>query len=69
VTSQAPPTSVGDVANIFPALNQNFPTEIEDEANGYFQRIYNNAPNPTISIDEVLQLTCSFKLNYVVNTL
>lgn len=34
--------------------------EIEDEANGYFQRIYNHPPHPTLSIDEVLEMLKKF---------
>jgi len=30
--------------------------EIEDEANSYFQRIYNHPPHPTLSIDEIIDL-------------
>ena len=41
----------------FAAVNQQFPREVEDEANSYFQRIYtqpdSNAGAPPISIDEV----------------
>ncbi|CAO1323562.1 unnamed protein product [Diamesa serratosioi] len=35
--------------------------EIEDEANGYFQRIYNHPPHPTLSIDEVLEMLQRFQ--------
>ncbi|GBP76975.1 CCR4-NOT transcription complex subunit 1 [Eumeta japonica] len=35
--------------------------EIEDEANGYFQRIYNHPPHPTLSIDEVLNMLKKFQ--------
>ena len=35
--------------------------EIEDEANSYFQRIYNHPPHPTLSIDEVLDILQRFK--------
>ncbi|KRG04047.1 uncharacterized protein Dmoj_GI19666, isoform F [Drosophila mojavensis] len=35
--------------------------EVEDEANSYFQRIYNHQPNPTLSIDEVLDILQRFK--------
>ncbi|XP_066906424.1 CCR4-NOT transcription complex subunit 1 isoform X2 [Halyomorpha halys] len=37
-----------------------FPKDIEDEANSYFQRIYNHPPHPTISIDEVLDMLKKF---------
>ena len=36
------------------------PKDIEDEANSYFQRIYNHPPHPTISIDEVLDMLKKF---------
>lgn len=42
-------------------MDQNFSKEVDDEANGYFQRIYNQPPNPTMSIDEVLQMLKRFK--------
>ena len=51
----------GDMSSIFPAVNQQFSKEIEDEANSYFQRIYNHPPHPTISIDEVLEMLKRFK--------
>ncbi|XP_039485992.1 CCR4-NOT transcription complex subunit 1 isoform X4 [Drosophila santomea] len=35
--------------------------EVEDEVNSYFQRIYNHQPNPTLSIDEVLDILQRFK--------
>lgn len=35
--------------------------EIEEEANGYFQRIYNHPPHPTLSIDEVLDMLKCFQ--------
>lgn len=35
--------------------------EVEDEANGYFQRIYNHPPHPTLSIDEVLEMLKKFQ--------
>ena len=53
----------GDGSSIFPAVNQQFSKEIEDEANSYFQRIYNHPPHPTnISIDEVLDMLKRFKV-------
>lgn len=36
-------------------------SEIEEEANGYFQRIYNHPPHPTLSIDEVLEMLKRFQ--------
>lgn len=35
--------------------------EVEDEANSYFQRIYNHPPHPTLSIDEVLEMLKKFQ--------
>lgn len=46
--------------NPFPENNQSVSKEIEDEANGYFQRIYNHPPHPTLSIDEVLDMLKKF---------
>lgn len=37
------------------------PKEIEDEANSYFQRIYNLAPQHSLSIDEVLEMLKKFQ--------
>ncbi|XP_063392578.1 CCR4-NOT transcription complex subunit 1 isoform X1 [Cydia fagiglandana] len=45
----------------FPEMMQNVSKEIEDEANGYFQRIYNHPPHPTLSIDEVLDMLKKFQ--------
>lgn len=38
-----------------------FAKDIEDEANGYFQRIYNHPPHPTLSIDELLDMLVRFQ--------
>jgi CCR4-NOT transcription complex subunit 1 len=35
--------------------------DIEEEANGYFQRIYNHPPHPTLTIDEVLEMLKRFQ--------
>ncbi|CAH1779661.1 unnamed protein product [Owenia fusiformis] len=51
----------GDIANLFNQQSQSFSKEVEDEANSYFQRIYNHPPHPTISIDEVLEMLKNFK--------
>ena len=40
-------------------------SEIEEEANGYFQRIYNHPPHPTLSIDEVLDMLKRFQESQV----
>ncbi|XP_031558067.1 CCR4-NOT transcription complex subunit 1-like isoform X2 [Actinia tenebrosa] len=50
-----------DVSQVWPGMDQSFSKEVEDEANSYFQRIYNHPPNPTISIDEVLEMLKKFK--------
>ncbi|WAR11775.1 CNOT1-like protein [Mya arenaria] len=50
-----------DVSSLFPDMNQQFTKEVEDEANSYFQRIYNQPPHPTMSIDEVLDMLKRFK--------
>jgi len=52
---------VGDAASLFPDMALNVSKEIEDEANSYFQRIYNHPPHPTLSIDEVLEMLKKFK--------
>ncbi|XP_054476256.1 CCR4-NOT transcription complex subunit 1 isoform X3 [Anoplopoma fimbria] len=49
-----PPTfQQTDLSQVWPEANQNFSKEIDDEANSYFQRIYNHPPHPTMSVDEV----------------
>ncbi|XP_063227280.1 CCR4-NOT transcription complex subunit 1 isoform X2 [Bacillus rossius redtenbacheri] len=50
-----------ETANLFPDMPQNVSKEIEDEANSYFQRIYNHPPHPTLSIDEVLDMLKKFQ--------
>ncbi|XP_023027069.1 CCR4-NOT transcription complex subunit 1 isoform X2 [Leptinotarsa decemlineata] len=47
--------------NLFPEISPHVSKEIEDEANNYFQRIYNHPPNPTLSIDEVLAMLKRFQ--------
>lgn len=53
--------TAGDISSIFPDIQQQFSKEVEDEANSYFQRIYNQPPTPTMSIDEVLDMLKRFK--------
>ena len=48
---------IADLSQVWPEANQHFSKEIDDEANSYFQRIYNHPPHPTMSVDEVY---CSF---------
>ncbi|CAG9761528.1 unnamed protein product [Ceutorhynchus assimilis] len=47
--------------NLFPEGTGHITKEIEDEANVYFQRIYNHPPHPTLSIDEVLNMLKRFQ--------
>lgn len=47
--------------NLFPDISSHVSKEIEDEANNYFQRIYNHPPHPTLSIDEVLAMLKRFQ--------
>ncbi|XP_078337543.1 CCR4-NOT transcription complex subunit 1-like isoform X2 [Crassostrea virginica] len=56
-----PGQTAGDISSIFPDIQQQFSKEVEDEANSYFQRIYNQPPTPTMSIDEVLDMLKRFK--------
>ncbi|KAL3860717.1 hypothetical protein ACJMK2_010802 [Sinanodonta woodiana] len=51
----------GELSSIFPDMNQQFSKEVEDEANSYFQRIYNQPPHPTMTIDQVLEMLKRFK--------
>lgn len=50
-----------ETSNLFPDMGQNVSKEVEDEANSYFQRIYNHPPHPTLSIDEVLDMLKKFQ--------
>ncbi|RWS29576.1 CCR4-NOT transcription complex subunit 1-like isoform X6 [Leptotrombidium deliense] len=52
---------VGDLSNIFPEMPQNVSPEIEQEADSYFQRIYNQSSTTTMSIDEVLEMLKKFQ--------
>uniref|UniRef100_F7BBD1 CCR4-NOT transcription complex subunit 1 n=1 Tax=Ciona intestinalis TaxID=7719 RepID=F7BBD1_CIOIN len=52
---------MSDQSQVWPEMNQQFNKEIEDEANGYFQRIYNQPPHPTLSVDDILDLLQNFK--------
>ena len=53
--------SIRDISHLFPELKGPISKEVEDEANSYFQRIYNHPPHPTMSIDEVLDLLKKFQ--------
>ncbi|KAG7168806.1 CCR4-NOT transcription complex subunit 1-like 2, partial [Homarus americanus] len=48
-----------DMSQIFD-MPQLVSKEVEDEANSYFQRIYNHPPHPTLSIEEVLDMLKKF---------
>ncbi|XP_063970716.1 CCR4-NOT transcription complex subunit 1-like isoform X2 [Lytechinus pictus] len=56
-----PSSEKSDISNIWPELNQSFSPEIDEEANSYFQQIYNQPPNPIMSVDDVLQMLKQFK--------
>ena len=51
----------GNISQIFPEMAGPISREVEDEANRYFQQIYNQPPNPTLTIDEVLELLKKFQ--------
>ena len=55
------PHPAADISNIWPELSQSFPPEIDEEANSYFQQIYNQPPSAVMSVDEVLQMLKRFK--------
>lgn len=44
-----------------PEMAGQYSKEVEDEANTYFQKIYNQPPVPTLSIEEVLDMLKKFK--------
>ena len=52
----------GNISQIFPEMAGPISREVEDEANRYFQQIYNQPPNPTLTIDEVLELLKKFQV-------
>ncbi|XP_071959089.1 CCR4-NOT transcription complex subunit 1-like isoform X2 [Antedon mediterranea] len=55
------PARQGDISSIWPELNQTFSQEIDDEANSYFQKIYNQPPNPSMSVEDVIEMLKNFK--------
>ncbi|XP_077972852.1 CCR4-NOT transcription complex subunit 1-like [Styela clava] len=57
----AKPAATGDLSQVWPEMNQQFSKEIEDEANSYFQKIYNQPPDSTLTVDEILDLLRKFK--------
>ncbi|KAM9377898.1 CCR4-NOT transcription complex subunit 1 isoform 3-T3 [Pholidichthys leucotaenia] len=60
-TFQQSKMKASDLSQVWPEANQHFSKEIDDEANSYFQRIYNHPPHPTMSVDEVLEMLQRFK--------
>lgn len=52
---------IDSTLSLFPEIAPNVSKDIEDEANSYFQRIYNHPPHPTLSIDEVLDMLKRFQ--------
>ncbi|XP_035217967.1 CCR4-NOT transcription complex subunit 1-like [Stegodyphus dumicola] len=52
---------VGDIGAIFPDASHPVSKEIEDEANSYFQRIYNHAPHSSLAIEDVLEMLKRFQ--------
>lgn len=55
------PRIVNEAPILFPDMGQNVTKEVEDEANSYFQRIYNHPPHPTLTIDAVLDMLKKFQ--------
>jgi hypothetical protein len=53
---------LSNISNLFPDITGPIAREVEDEANSYFQRIYNHPPHPTLTIDEVLDLLKEFQV-------
>ena len=53
-----------NLAGIFPEVSGTMSLQVEDEANAYFQRIYNHLPNQ-LDIDEVLKLLKKFQTSGV----
>lgn len=51
----------GDLASIFPDVQQSVSPEIEKEADTYFQRIYNQSAAGSMSIDDVLEMLRRFQ--------
>lgn len=54
-------SALGDLATIFPDMQQNVSPEIEKEADTYFQRIYNQSTTGSMSIDDVLDMLRRFQ--------
>jgi CCR4-NOT transcription complex subunit 1 len=52
--------AANDLAKLFPEILQSISKDVEDEANGYFQRLYHH-PNPQMSVDDVLAMLKKFQ--------
>lgn len=64
VTTNAPlppPVSMDNFHSFVPDADVNFPKEVEDEADSYFQKIYNTDEKNSMTIDEVLAMLAQFK--------
>ncbi|XP_070201958.1 CCR4-NOT transcription complex subunit 1-like isoform X11 [Littorina saxatilis] len=55
------PGPPGDMSSLFPEMQQSFSKEVEDQANSYFQQIYNHPPASNMSIEQVLSMLKKFK--------
>jgi len=54
-----------NISQMFPESGSgNISREVEDEANSYFQKIYNVPPHPTLTIDQVLEKLKKFQVSY-----
>ncbi|XP_076470610.1 CCR4-NOT transcription complex subunit 1-like isoform X2 [Babylonia areolata] len=51
----------GDINSLFPEMQQTFSKDVEDQANSYFQQIYNQPPQSNMTIDQVLAMLKRFK--------
>lgn len=56
-----PHPTVSDLSAVWSGADNTFTKSIEDEANAYFQKLYNRPPESTISINEMLSLLKRFK--------
>ncbi|XP_065316483.1 CCR4-NOT transcription complex subunit 1-like isoform X2 [Gordionus sp. m RMFG-2023] len=61
-TSNQPNLFTVDLSAMFPDLNMaSFGKDIEDEANAYFQRIYNRPPHPIMCLEDFLDMLKRFR--------
>ena len=56
-------TQASELTNIFPTQSAglSFSKDVEDEANSYFQRIYNTTTTPSVIIEQTLDMLKRFK--------